>query len=248
MEVREDLRQEKLFSQDGNLDYIEARNMEPITEWNMTGGELKRIPQFYDAIHAYADTLPDYRVKSIFYNDFSLYQWEIAMRENMGGGLPVIGFYEMKQDVFDTARHLRMQDMKNIKSLDFCKKYIPILQMIENDEDLKNACKHHSAYSKDINHPALIAYLYNEFMHEAYKSDIVVGNYSHLVEECMGETWVAKPTDEKLNPLDAAHVLGCIAWHFRRDHFSEGSLVSESIADGYMLRMLKCFVDKSQKN
>ncbi len=30
------------------------------------------------------------------------------MRTNMGGGLPVVGFYEMKQDVYDTARRLEM--------------------------------------------------------------------------------------------------------------------------------------------
>ena len=28
----------------------------------------------------------------------------------MGGGLPIIGFYEMKQDVYDTVRRLKMQD------------------------------------------------------------------------------------------------------------------------------------------
>ena len=113
MEVREELRQELIASLNGHLEYVEARELNPITEWNMTAGELKRIPQFYDAIHAYADTLKDYRVRNIFYNDFSLYQWEISMRENMNGGLPIIGFYEMKQDVYDTVRRLkcRMQDV-----------------------------------------------------------------------------------------------------------------------------------------
>lgn len=103
-----------------------------IPEWKMTAGELKRIPQFYDAIHAYSDTLKSNRVKNIFFNDCSLEQWEIAMGNNMGGGLPVIGFYEMKQDVYDTARRLHMQDHITSNRLAFCKKYIPILQMIEN--------------------------------------------------------------------------------------------------------------------
>ena len=49
------------------------------------------------------------------------------------------------------------------------------------------------------------------------------------------------PTDEKLERLDASHILGCIAWHFRRDHFIEGSLISDSIAGGHMLRLLKCY-------
>lgn len=241
MEVRDELRQELLASTNGRLEYVEAHELEPITEWKMTAGELKRIPQFYDAIHAYSDTLKDYRVRNIFYNDFSLYQWEIAMRENMGGGLPVIGFYEMKQDIYDTARRLQIQDVSNRKRLAFCKKYIPLLQMIDVDEDLKTACKNHSVYTQDKDHPALISYLYDEFMHEAYDSDIVVTNYGQLVEECKCEEWIGNPTDEKLESLDALHVLGCIAWHFRRDHFCEGSLICDSIAEGHMLRMLKCY-------
>lgn len=38
-------------------------------------------------------------------------------------------------------------------------------------------------------------------------------------------------------------VARCIAWHFRRDHFCEGSLISDSIAGGHMLRLLKCYRD-----
>ena len=107
MEIREELRLEKMLSPDGRLQYIEARDLEPIHEWNMTAGELKRIPQFYDAIHAYSDTLQSFHIREVFYHDYSLYEWEKAMRTNMGGGLPIIGFYEMKQDVYDTARRLQ---------------------------------------------------------------------------------------------------------------------------------------------
>ena len=45
--------------------------------------------------------------REVFYYDYSLYDWETAMNTNMGGGLPIIGFYEMKQDVYDTARRLK---------------------------------------------------------------------------------------------------------------------------------------------
>ena len=110
MEVREELRQEVLCSPDGKLRYIDAMDMEPIAEWKMTAGELKRIPQFYSAVHAYSDTLNSSHKKDAFYNDCPLYEWEIAMRTNMGGGLPAIGFYEMKQDVYDTARRLKAMD------------------------------------------------------------------------------------------------------------------------------------------
>ena len=238
MQVREELSQELFAAPNGRLNYIDATELKQIPEWKMTAGELKRIPQFYEAIHAYSDTLKGHRVKNTFYNDYSLEQWEIAMGNNMGGGLPVIGFYEMKQDVYDTARRLHMQDQITRNRLSFCKKYIPILQVIEKDDDLKNACREHSVYSPDTEHPALISYLYDEFMHEAYASNIVVKNYRELVEECGADAWAGNPTDEKLDLLDAEYVLGCIAWHFRRDHFVEGSLIGDSIADGHMLCML----------
>lgn len=52
MEVREELRLEVSLSKNGRPEYVDARNLDPIPEWLMTAGELKRIPQYYEAIHA----------------------------------------------------------------------------------------------------------------------------------------------------------------------------------------------------
>ena len=128
--------------------------------------------------------------------------------------------------------------------LDFCLKYIPILEMIDTDPSLKEACAKHSAYAKDEKHASLINYLYNYFMKEAYKKGIVVTNYMELVEEAGMKNKVAEPTEEELNALTAEQILGCIAWHFRRDYFSNGSLIDSSIAEGHMLWMLKAYVEK----
>jgi hypothetical protein len=81
-------------------------------------------------------------------------------------------------------------------------------------------------------------------MKEAYKQGIVVQNYREVVEEAGMQDKVAEPTEEELKTLSAEQVLGCIAWHFRRDHFSNGSLIDSSIAEGHMLRMLKAYVEK----
>lgn len=244
MEAREELRQEVLTAPDGRPKYIEARDLGPIHEWNMTAGELKCIPQFYNAIHAYSDTLKTYHEKDVFYHDDSLYNWEITMRANKNSVLPIVGFYEMKQDVYDTARRLKSVDIQRKKRLVFCYKYIPVLEMIENDHDLKHACEAYSIYKADKAHPALISYLYDQFMLEAYDSDIVIHNYRVLVEESRATRWVGNPPEEMLVALDAEHVLACIAWHFRADHFNNGSLISYSIAGGHMLRMLKIYADK----
>jgi len=139
-------------------------------------------------------------------------------------------------------------DAKPIKAytpqLDYCLKYIPILEMIDTDPSLKEACAKHSAYAKDEKHASLINYLYDYFMKEAYKKGIVVPNYMELVEEAGMKDKVAEPTEEDLKALTAEQILGCIAWHFRRDYFSNGSLISCSIAEGHMLRMLKAFAGK----
>lgn len=102
MEVREELRYH-------SPQYIDFTDSPAIPEWQLTAQHLKRIPQYYSAIHAYADQLsPDY-VKRGFY-DTPLADTEIDMRINMGGGLPVAGFYEMKQEVYEIAR--RMDDRR----------------------------------------------------------------------------------------------------------------------------------------
>ncbi len=106
MEVREELREELLLSTDGKLKHIEARPLEPIAEWNMLAGELQRIPQYHNAIHAFSDTLQDQHTHDCFLYGYSLQDWDIAMHVNMGGGLTIIGFYEMKQEVYDIARRL----------------------------------------------------------------------------------------------------------------------------------------------
>ena len=107
MEVRQELATELIASGGELIHYIDARNLDPIPEWRMSAGALKRIPQFYKTIHAYADTLPTGNgEQDTFYNDYSLHDWEMAMNNNMGGGLPIIGFFEMKQDVYDIAKSI----------------------------------------------------------------------------------------------------------------------------------------------
>ena len=131
------------------------------------------------------------------------------------------------------------------QQLDFCLKYIPILEMIDADPSMKEACAKHSAYVKDEKHASLINYLYDYFMKEAYQKGIVVQNYMEVVEEAGMKNKVAEPTEEDLKALTAEQILGCIAWHFRRDYFSNGSLISSSIAEGHMLRLLKSYAEKT---
>ena len=72
---------------------------------------IKRIPQYYKAIHAYADQLSIRNVRNCFYGGV-LFEIEEAMRINQGGGLPVAGFYEMKQEVYEIAKSLRRESFQ----------------------------------------------------------------------------------------------------------------------------------------
>ncbi len=85
-------------------------------------------------------------------------------------------------------------------------------------------------------------------MEEAYQKDIVVHNYSVLVEAAGMNDKVAAPIEEDLRGLSLKELLGCSAWHFRRDHFINGSLIHSSIAQGHILRMLKIYDDKETKS
>ncbi|BAK47818.1 hypothetical protein CXIVA_18510 [Clostridium sp. SY8519] len=81
-------------------------------------------------------------------------------------------------------------------------------------------------------------------MEDTYQNDIVVHNYGDLVETGGMKDKVAAPAEEDLRALSAEQVLGCIVWHFRRDHFDNGSLIHSGIAEGHMLRILKVYYEK----
>ena len=103
MEVRAELRNE--LREKHSIECADFLKAEPIPEWKMTAMQLKRIPQYYAAVHAYADQLPVGHIRNSFYK-CSFEGVEEMMRENMGGGLPIAGFYEMKQDIFEIAQKL----------------------------------------------------------------------------------------------------------------------------------------------
>lgn len=100
MEVRDDLRRASAL---GKLRYEDARDIDfPL--WHCYAGTLRRNPKFFDTLHAYGDTISEIRERACFFFDYTLADWEVAMRTNMGGGLPTIGFWELKQDLFDIIK------------------------------------------------------------------------------------------------------------------------------------------------
>lgn len=104
MTLREEFRNWNADASKGKLEYIDAYDLPEIPEWKLNTGMLKMIPQYHDTIDAYSATLKGSEID--FFYTITFADLEFAMRTNMGGGMPVIGFYEMKQDIYDIARRM----------------------------------------------------------------------------------------------------------------------------------------------
>ena len=64
------------------------------------------VQKYHNAVKAYVDTLNDFQRKAALEATFE--KIDIMMQENMGGGLPIQGFYEMKQEVYEIAKKWSM--------------------------------------------------------------------------------------------------------------------------------------------
>lgn len=114
MELRTEFRNE--IGMQGTVQDEDYSDAEPIAVWNMTAGQLKRIPEYYSAVHAYADQLKlvSDDAKDIFYYDTTLSELDNEMCTNMGGGFPIAGFYEMKQEIYEIAMRLNRNERQTL--------------------------------------------------------------------------------------------------------------------------------------
>lgn len=99
MEVRAEIAKEGIY------EYVDAKDMQPNALWKMSAGMLNQNPKLYPIIHAYSDTLVGHD-KEVFYYEKSLWQWDLVMQDENRErpGMPMAGFYEMKQEIYDYAR------------------------------------------------------------------------------------------------------------------------------------------------
>lgn len=88
--------------------YKNVIDSDDIPEWLKTPAELSRYPEYHNAVYAYVSTLSKAERSVFLNNNTSFAEWDEVMHTNMGGGLRIIGFYEMKQEIFDIAERLRM--------------------------------------------------------------------------------------------------------------------------------------------
>ena len=158
---------------------------------------------------------------------------------------------DVKLCAFSASEMIKAQEEFKEVTLDctrqkeFCRKYCMLLRAIYEDAELQKWCNDYSVYAPVTEHNGLEHILYSVFMQEAYDENLVIHNYREVIDEAgLDEKLVSDPTDEFIKQLNEQQIIACIAWHFRRDHFSEGSLISDSIGNGKVLRYFEALIGR----
>lgn len=121
----------------------------------------------------------------------------------------------------------------------FLEQSIALLEEIEASSEKLEWCRQYSVYATNPGQDELARLLY-AFTDQAYENGLVITNYHQVIQQYhLDEGDIITATPDWLEEQPYLPTLACLAYHFRRDHFSEGSLISESIASGAILRMLR---------
>lgn len=116
---------------------------------------------------------------------------------------------------------------------------VKFLEQIETSEEKKTWCRCYSVHSYDSGQEKLAQNL-KDFVDNTYRVGLVISNYREVIQKWgIEERNITMADPGWLELQTYLCVLACIAWHFRRDHFCEGSLISKSIAEGVLLRLFQ---------
>ncbi len=129
----------------------------------------------------------------------------------------------------------RNLDKVGIKAL---LQFLPFFQEINENNDIVNWCKGLSGRTS-FDHEAISEKI-NLFSKVFCSTGVPVSDYSSVLND---SGFTGRDVDELPQSLlanaDLLQTRAILTWHFRRDHFSEGSLVSSSIANGRILALLQ---------
>lgn len=129
-----------------------------------------------------------------------------------------------------------------VDSPEFKSSYLPmsveLLKKINNDPELLRWCKSYSVYEKQDSHFELYEDI-EWFFHATYAEGLVVTDYQKYLDGLRVRNHAIIEADEAwLEGLSLCQLLSVLAFHFRWDYHCNGSLISESIASGAMLRII----------
>ena len=113
------------------------------------------------------------------------------------------------------------------------------LQTIVRSEKHIAWCKEYSVYSACEDEYG-IRKLEEKLIEETYHNGLVIADYREKMSELgLDERNVMRAEKEWVEQLSIEGAVACLAYHFRRDHFCEGSLIQKGIADGCILRLME---------
>ena len=114
-----------------------------------------------------------------------------------------------------------------------------LLEGIQRSPEQLAWCRRYSVYGRNPGQEALERELC-AWLDQVYETGMVIANDREVLDRWgLEEGQVAQADGQWLERQPYLCVLASIAWHFRRDHFCEGSLISESVAGGAMLRLFR---------
>ena len=116
---------------------------------------------------------------------------------------------------------------------------IQLLREIAASDTKRDWCASYSVYAacEDIYD---LKRRIDQFIKDTYHNGLIITNYWDVIEQIdPKEEKVCIASGEWVNTLSLESAAACLAYHFRRDHFCEGSLISKSIAEGCILRLME---------
>ena len=85
--------------------------------------------------------------------------------------------------------------------------------------------------------------IWQDFFEQAYKDGFLIKDYYLVIKKGkLNNEDVSKPSKEWISSLSKHEIIACITYHFRMDHFNEGSMLNYSIAEGYLLNLVQGYI------
>lgn len=118
----------------------------------------------------------------------------------------------------------------------FCSKYVVLMELLFRDQELNQWCREYSAYEETTTHRELQRMIYSSFMIEAYE----IGFFPEVLN---WRPYSDYTLESALQGSDADLIFG-IFLEIRSDHFTEGSLIRYSIAEGNLYRLMSAYLTR----
>lgn len=112
------------------------------------------------------------------------------------------------------------------------------LRHIQSAPEKIKWCEEYSVYDGCSSRQEEILSQIHGLTSDVYQAGLVIANYAQVIDRWdLSQRYMDLADSEWLRRQPYLSVLATIAWHFRRDHFMEGSLINKSIASGALLRL-----------